>query len=162
MPLDMREANLPTTEMAIAEFERGRGLKLPEAYREFLLFTNGGVPSNPTFPIAGLANNPLGDVQVFFGLGSKWPGTDLAEIYDRYGPGIPRGVVPVADNGGGDYVCLDLRNNEEKVAFWDKGHFWSTAEWREDDLYPVAPSFAAFLEVLGKAERADSRRLGQS
>ena len=148
MFLKVIDGNPPTTAAAIEDFERERGLVLPSRYKEFLLASNGGVPETPAFPVAGIANYSVGVVQVFFGVGAQKPMPDLAEIYDFYAKGIPRGIVPIADNGGGDYACLDLRNSQERVAFWDKRHFWGTGEWRESDLYHVSNSFEEFLASL--------------
>lgn len=142
------ESNPPTTLAAIEAFENDRGIALPRLYKEFLLAANGGIPENPAFPVHGIADYSVGVMQVFFGVGARAPMPDLAETYDLYAGGIPREVVPIADNGGGDYVCLDLRNGRERVAFWDKRHFWGTGEWRESDLYHVADTFEEFLASL--------------
>lgn len=142
------DGNPPTTLHAIEKFERDRGLSLPSLYKNFLLVTNGGVPETPAFPIEGMALNPIGIIQVFLGIGVRWPTTELSYAYDLYAGGFPDGIVPIASNGTGDYVCLDLRNDRDRVAFWDKRHFWSTGEWREADLYHVANSFEEFLKSL--------------
>jgi SMI1/KNR4 family protein SUKH-1 len=144
----LRDSTSPTTPAAIQEFERQRRLVLPNLYKEFLLAANGGVPEEPAFPVQGIAAYSVGVIQVFFGMDARHPMPDLAEIYDFYATRIPRGLIPIADNGGGDYVCLDLRGGRERVAFWDKRHFWGTGEWREGDLYHVANSFEEFLASL--------------
>jgi hypothetical protein len=143
------EGNPPTSTAAIEAFERERGLALPALYKQFLLVTNGGRPTSPLFPIDGMALNPQGSIQFFLGVENrKWPVYDLAETHDWYAGGIPHGVVPIACTGMGDYICLDLRDGKERVAFWDHRHFWGTGEWRESDLYHVADSFAEFLASL--------------
>lgn len=142
------DGNPQTSISAIEEFERHRGLALPDLYKKFLLATNGGVPKHQSFPIKGMALNPTGSVQVFLGIGVRWPTTELAYAYDLYAGGFPQGIVPIAGDGSGNYVCLDLRDGTERVAFWDKRHFWGTGEWRESDLYHVANSFDEFLASL--------------
>lgn len=144
----MTESYLPTTVAAIAAFERDHDLVLPPLYREFLLATNGGPPEKTVFPVQGMPNNPDNIVQGFFGIGVPYHTNELAYPVDLYAGGIPHGVLPIAGNGGGDYLCLDLRAGTDRVAFWDKRHFWGTGEWRESDLYPVANSFAEFLAAL--------------
>lgn len=148
MSLKVTSANQPTTADAIGGFERSRGVSFPSAYKEFLLTSNGGVPEAALFPIEGMALNPNGVVQAFFGIDAEWPTSDLAKVHDLFANGIPAGIVPIAGNGMGDYVCLDLRNGRERIAFWDKRHFWSTGEWRETDLYHIANSFGEFLASL--------------
>ena len=146
---NVQSANPPASMAAIREFEHSRGLDLPSLYREFLLATTGGSPDTPLFPIEGMALNPHGLIQVFFGIGAGLPTSDLAKVYDMYVGGFPQGIVPIACTDGDDFICLDLRNGHERVAFWDKRHFWGTGEWRESDLYHVADSFADFLASLG-------------
>jgi hypothetical protein len=145
---EITDANPPTTLAAIEDFERSRGLALPSHYKHFLLAINGGVPKAPAFPIQGMPNRPFEMVQAFSGIGVREPTDELAYAYDLYVGGFPDGIVPIAGNGGGDYVCLDLRDGRERVAFWDKRHFWGTGEWRESDLYQVANSFEEFLASL--------------
>lgn len=151
MRVDMLKTNPPIDNVRIDNFERERSIKLPTSYRTFLLATNGGVPlKNLAYPIAGMNFNPFGGLQVFFGLNTAVDYNLLEGIYDRYVDGIQKGIVPIADNGFGDYICLDTRNKAGRVRFWDKRHFWSTGEWREHDLYHVADNFEAFLSVLRK------------
>ena len=148
MLVEMKIKNNPTTLAAVQKFERQRDLYLPDSFKAFLILTNGGVPVRPAFPINGWDNNPIGVVQAFAGIGVSEPTDELAYAYDLYRGGLPKGIVPFAGNGGGDYVCLDLRNGGEKVVFWDKRHFWGTGEWREIDLYHVADTFDEFLALL--------------
>src|SRR3989304_5340738 len=134
------EGNPPTSLAAIEDFERPRGLALPALYKQFLLATNGGRPRNSMFPIRGMALNPYGSIQTFAGIGVHEPTDELARSNDLYAGGIPHGIVLIAGNGGGDYICLDLRDGKDRVAFWNKRHFWGTGEWRGGELYNVPAS----------------------
>jgi SMI1 / KNR4 family (SUKH-1) len=129
-------------------FENTHKISLPEPYRKFLLKTNGGIPNTIFFPIFGYPRGKFGSVQVFFGLGGPSPFNELAVVLDIYAGGIPLGIVPIIDDGGGNYVCFDLRTSGEKLVYWDKSHFWGSGQWRESDLYPVADSFDEFLGFL--------------
>lgn len=134
---------------AIERFEARNALKLPISYRSFLLETNGGRPARPSFPIKGLAMNPTGGVNFFFGLEiTSYPVYDLQYSIDRFRGRIPKWLLPIGCNGGSDYICLDLRGGGDRVVFWDHAHFWSTGEWREADLYHIAGSFEEFLAGL--------------
>ena len=145
---EMTQNNPPTTAVAIEDFERDRGLVLPRRYKDFLLATNGGIPETPAFPVEGMASTQVWVIQAFFGIGVREPTNELAYGYDLYAGGIPQEIVPIAADGMGNYVCLDLRKGADRVTFWDKRHFWSTGEWRESDLYHVANSFEEFLKSL--------------
>ena len=144
----IKEPNPPTSQAIIEDFESTRELTLPSLYKTFLLASNGGRPSPLTFPIEGMALNPLGAVHFFFGIGARLSAYDLASVYDLYAAGLPKSIVPIACTDGDDFVCLDLRDGGERVAFWDRRHFWGTGEWREGDLYHVANSFEEFLASL--------------
>lgn len=139
----------PTTNSAIQAFERALGLALPTDYKAFLLATNGGVPQNARFPVRGRSHDPFDEVQSFLGIGVQVPTNELSYASDIYNGGIPSGIVPIANQAFGNYVCLDLRGGTARVTLWDHRHFWSTGEWREVDLYEVADSFEEFLMLLG-------------
>lgn len=59
--------------------------------------------------------------------------------------GLPAGVVPIADDGGGDLVCLDYRasSDEPSVVYW--AHEFGGIE----GLVPLADTFGEFLDLLG-------------
>ena len=144
----MTYLNPPTSSSAIGSFERDRGLSLPIAYKSFLLGTNGGVPIASLFSLQGRPQDPIDNVQEFLGIGVSIQTSELSYAYDLYIGGFPFGIVPIADQDNGNYICLDLRNGKNSVSFWDKRHFWSTGEWRESDLYHIANSFDEFLTLL--------------
>ena len=148
LQMDPEYRNPPTTETAIKDFAEVRKLSLPKSYIEFLLQFNGGRPTTPNFPVSGYPNAPTWDVRTLLGIGTTHETTELAYNFDLYEGGFPTGIIPIAIDDGINYVCLDLRNGADRVAFWDKRHFWGTGEWRESDLYHVADSFDAFLESL--------------
>jgi cell wall assembly regulator SMI1 len=144
----MRMTNPPTTRAAIEKFEADRGIALPSRYKEFLLATNGGTPELSAFPLQGHPRAQVWGAEVFCGIGVPEPTEELAYGYDLYAGGIPQGIVPIAEDGMANYVCLDLRKGTDRVAFWDHRHFWGTGEWRESDLYHVADSFEEFIASL--------------
>lgn len=146
--MKMAKPNPPTTEAAIARFERERGISLPASYRDFLLATNGGVPEDTAFPVDGMSNTTTWTLQTFCGIGVAEPTDELAYSNDLYAGGIPPGIVLIAIDDGASFVVLDLRKGTDRVAFWDKRHFWGTGEWRESDLYHVANSFEEFVSSL--------------
>lgn len=140
--------NPPTNLEAVQEFECKVGFPLPRLYKEFLLETNGGRPRESVFPIDGFAHNPFGSLHEFFGLGARPPLADLDEIFEWFKNGVPAGIIAIGRTDGADYLCLDLRDGQEQVRYWDHRHHWGTGEWRESDLYHVANSFEEFIASL--------------
>ena len=112
--------------------------------------TNGGRPQPAGFPIQGLADNPVGVVQAFFGLNAKIKAEDLRSIVEELQGLIPHGIVPIACTDGDDFVCMDLRDTPNVVVFWDRRSFWGANNWNENDLYPIARDFESFLETLSE------------
>ena len=85
----------PTTNLIIKSFEQRCSQRLPKTYRDFLLTSNGGRPTLPSFPISGMTLNPAGNIQFFFGLNfEKWPVYDLSKTFDLFQAGIPAGPRP--------------------------------------------------------------------
>ena len=147
----IKEKNPPTTVVAVAEFEHLSQLSLPRLYREFLRVANGGVPVSSKFPILGMPGNQNGSVHVFLGIGAPFASEDLVQTFRHLQGRIPEDVLPIACTAGDDLIFLDMRASREQVKFWDHRHFWSTGEWREQDLYHVADSFEEFLSLLRPA-----------
>ena len=145
----MRSINPPINPNEVAAFERHVGITFPASYKEFLLATNGGRPWKSDFPIK---DGSTSNIKVFLGIDVSTPTSELDYAYEQYGGALPRGVVPIASDDGGNYICLDLRSGHDKILFWEKSHFWSTGEWREKDLHDVAGSFVEFLDLLERYE----------
>ncbi|MGV2980301.1 SMI1/KNR4 family protein [Camelimonas sp. ID_303_24] len=140
----------------IGAYENACGAPLPRDYVEFLRAGQFAAPGARFFdtPDAGGGFDAL---QCFFGFGLPWPTCNLDYVRQLYAGGAPDGVIPIAGNGAGDYVCLDLRGGDTArqapVALWRLDHFWRTGEWRERDLICLADSFSGFVMGLRQAPR---------
>ena len=145
---NITESDAPVDRKTIEEFERRNKIRLPADYIEFLLAHNGGRPEPECFPILGLQFNPFGSIDSFYALNSAIRACDLQFVLSDIPDSVPVGIVPIASNGSGDHICLDLRRPGAPVVFFDYRPFWGNNEWREDLLYPVAPNFSALLNSL--------------
>jgi cell wall assembly regulator SMI1 len=135
----------------IKHFENELSLKLSPDYKQFVLEVNGGRPAEAVFPIRGLELNPVGSINVLFGLQNEEPSSDLFSANSWFHQGIPNGIIIIGRDSGVNYICIDQRSGKDKVVFWDHAHFWGTGEWRDGDLYVVADSFNGFLASLTAA-----------
>jgi hypothetical protein len=128
------------------------GLRLPDDYARFLLEYNGGCPAPNAFPIQGLAGNPFGAIQMFFGIDRKSVSSNIEWNYDLFvGDGI-RDLLPIACTGCGDCVCLTLSGEGAgSVVFWDAHTDAETP--RSARVFCIAPSFATFLDCLFEPPR---------
>jgi hypothetical protein len=129
-------------EEAIRNVEQRLGVTLPQDYREFLATGGGGAPNETDFII----NEPRGPFDASVGI-------FLSAADDRYGilttltlvePRRITGLVPIAEGGGGDLVCLDYRNGSVPVmAYWHHGRCGL-----DDEVVAFCDSFAEFLNLL--------------
>jgi hypothetical protein len=69
--LSFQHPHPPTSEEAIAAFEKELGFRLPEDYRQFLLkYNGGGRPTQPDFDYKLLNGKDMRSfVELFFGIG---------------------------------------------------------------------------------------------
>ena len=133
MNIEMILESPAVSEADIVRLERTLDVELPRSYRLLLVRTNGGRPKSPYFPISGLAGNPGGCLNFVFDVTSEFEVNRIEWQYAFHHNRIPSQVLLVASNPGSDFICLDLRNGQQRVGFWDYAHFWSTGEWRESD-----------------------------
>ena len=140
-------------ELAAAEERLAQmGLRIPPSYRAFLAERDWGRPVERDFTFRRGDDPDSGNlVEWFLGLAPvRPPGMNLLDVARALTvPGrMPAGVLPIAQAGGGDKVCLDGREGRDgPVLFWDREE---EPEEPEDpsNLYFVAPDLASFLDGL--------------
>ena len=76
------------------------------------------------------------------------PDGDLAGVAGRVGD-IPPGILPIAGDEFGNYVCLDARDGRDgPVLFWDHEEGFDDDEVDFSNLYEIAPDLQSFLDGL--------------
>ena len=120
----------------LAAFEQSLGTKLPEPYRVHLQAHNGGYVDGAR------------EIQELHHVHGIHDGPDWARFPDSqaiYGGLVPRHLLPVADDPGGNLICLVLHgSNRGAVCFWDH----ESAGDPDEGLTELAPDFDAFLRGL--------------
>jgi len=115
---------------------------LPPTYKNFLLATNGGIPTPDTVDIHGAPGSPT-DIQVFFGIGREVQSSDLIwniKLISNRFPGMR--LLPIACDSGGNVFCLDIfKEFSGGVVYFDLSA-------SNPSPYEVAPSFEVFLEKI--------------
>lgn len=133
---------------------------LPEQYRDFLLRHNGGTPDPALFECAGGGGS---SVRSFLGV-HEGPHSNFEVIFLALKvtrKALPDNVVAVAEDGGGNKVCLSLAGADVgSVYFWD--HERETKKPSYKNLHLIAPSFDEFLAALYPRPVKLFRRLGFS
>ena len=147
MQIEFKTSNPPINLTTLQEFQQSWNFNLPLCYKEFLLRQNGGRPVQNIFSIAGF-DDPLGVIQVFFGLNTPIKTSDLNwQLNNRITP-FPRGLLEIACTDGDDLICIDTKSSDTPVYFYDHRPSWGNGIWRNEDLYYVASSFQEFLSQL--------------
>lgn len=94
----------------INNFEKLLGVKLPEDYLEFLRFSNGGHPELDSFlPENADADNRWA-INRFYSLGAGYEPEDLKFVYDNWKSILGERCFPIAADGGGNQLYLDMAN----------------------------------------------------
>lgn len=134
----------------LAALERQLDLPLPADYAAFMLRHNGGSPEPDTVPVEDWPQGgPDADVRelYYFGPNPAEDTSDLRWSIECYAGRMPRGLLPIGGTSCGDQFCLWLTGKERgAVVLWDH-----EAEHRPPttaNLHRIAPTFAAFLELL--------------
>ncbi|HPS80001.1 MAG TPA: SMI1/KNR4 family protein [Thermoanaerobaculaceae bacterium] len=123
-----------------ATAERVFCVRLPDDYRECARLCHGGQPTENAFafddPEIGRMESCLGVLLSF----SQDDPENIFEAYESLRASLPGGAIPIADDGGGDFVCLDYgHGSPPSIGYWHHG---------ENSLVPLASSFSGFLSML--------------
>lgn len=119
----------PPNAQDVARLEGKLGGSLPDDYRYFLSKYGGGMLSSEdgTIKVAVAEPCPWGDLvrpELFYALlpGHRY---DLEVQLETYRGRIPDGVLPIADDPGGNQTCLDVAGAfPGSVWFWDHEQRW--------------------------------------
>ena len=137
----------PLPEDLIRGTELILGVRFPADYRECVRVNHGAYPSPNEFVVE------LDGREWRAGLGPLLTLDPRASngLFRMLGPlstehEMPHEIIPIAEDGGGDLVCLDYRedpsHSSPRIAYWH--HEVSGV----DGLTPLAVSFSALLAIL--------------
>ena len=134
----------------MATFERISHLQLPDAYKEMVRFRDGGTMDGYLFSYEYDGNIDATSPSLFLcwqreTLESEYIWDEIADPPEFF----PKGLIPFAVDGGGNYTCFDYRNcrQDPHIVFWHHGFE------EGKDVFYLADSFEEFingLKVRGK------------
>jgi hypothetical protein len=131
----------------LAAVEKQMEVEFPESYRQFLLAFNGGRPNPAYFTVVEDGEVVWMRIHFFFGVDDAEEGCDLLWHYRTLKGRLPRDVVSIASDEGGNLFCLDLRKRgHARVLFWD--HELERAGPRAALKIVIAESFEDWLAQL--------------
>lgn len=145
----IHESRAAVTEADVLQLEQQLKATLPSDYRTFLLKHNGGYPDPNFFPITSFPLDDHGILEWLLCLEEGYV-LDIRRHLSLYQNRIPRNLLPVARDPGGNMLCVAISGNDYgKVFYWDhEGEADEGAEPDYENVYFVAHSFDALISQL--------------
>jgi cell wall assembly regulator SMI1 len=146
----------PVDDQVIDNLEHTLGIKFPPDFRQVIHRCHGGVPVERSAfdyedPSIGKTGSGIGALMTLYpdDTGSILTTLRLLAIDEQ----LPDKVIPFADDGGGDMMCLDYREDPDHP----KVVYWSHEEEKDKSIIPLADSFTEFLAMLEPPEPLPDR-----
>ena len=165
----------PISDLRIQEVERLFGVSFPRSFLDIVRECDGGDPGDVCFKL----KHPGGDLEWTYSFGkllsfrepmprevrrrvlaepdawqdvTGYPWLSIEAFLNDLPPGMDAGLVPFSENGGGDFLCFDYRQNrgdhDPPVVIW-------LHEFLDDGpVVRLADTFESFLTKLGPCEPA--------
>jgi hypothetical protein len=145
------------TDSQLNDLEKHFGVKFPQAYRDFMLTTNGGIPLHMCF---NFKDGTEGSTVAFY---TVLPDDrfDIIERNEARAGRLPRGFVSIGDDDNGNEICIDCNEGQGygKIHFWDHENEADAAQGETPETVGntilVDNSFTEFLEGLHDVELLD-------
>jgi hypothetical protein len=134
----------PLPERVLRGAELLFGFNFPADYRECVRVNHGAHPEPGGFTVPG--PRPWGSVLGVL-LTLDWRRREnvwalLASL--AVDAQLPDGLFPIAEDGGGDFLCLDFRADPDHPAV----AYWSHEVGGDEGVVPIAGSFTGLLALL--------------
>lgn len=145
----------PMTEAEVREIENRIGATLPEGYRRFLTTYGSSLFGQDVYYRDQKYSDPV-LFGWFFGANS------LHGAIEPYSEALPKGIIPIGDDGGGNLYALGVTGGDKnKVFFHDHTIGWNAdarkfiergedvpAALRYQTVYQIADSFETFIDGM--------------
>ena len=151
--MEIFDGKKPPTREQIEQLEIRYKGKLSREYLDFLLAHNGGwpVPDGFNYIDNKTGSEKHGMVDCFLGIHNEYD-NNFYKYLETYKERMPIDLIPIANDPGGNLICLSLESGE--IYFWD--HDCEVEEGEVPDyqnLHFIADSFGVFLNNLTEFSR---------
>lgn len=148
MSIDMRRPGPATNEDMLAAIESRLAAKLPPAYRKFLLQNNGGYSHVYSVPYIDqyLKSEQIADIFHWMSAGTtkhRDGSLGIEEGLKNMSDLLPKGVVPIAAEDGGDPIVMSLRRED-----YGSIYYFSGESPLDKAMNKLASSFEEFIGKL--------------
>ena len=152
MSLNIDRSGPPLDESKIAQAEKRWGVKIPPAYRKFLMSHNGGRPDPSDFRITTPRGSELVSIRTFLGIDMPEETFGLDYVMETFADRLPSDLFPIARDPGGNIIAVATQGADAgKVYFWDHEREADDGEPPSKmNLHLISESFDSFLKNLGK------------
>lgn len=152
--IEILKSGKPLSENEIVHLEKKLGYALPEKYRDFLRFHNGGRPYPERFNFRRDLNGNFIEnaIHFFYGLGSTAAHAELVTVSECFKGRIPSELLAIGDDHFGNQICLSIRGDQIGAIFlWD--HELEHIPPTYKNVYFLSNSFSEFINNLHEATR---------
>jgi hypothetical protein len=143
--LGWRIANKQVSESKIRSTEQELGITFPTEFVTCATMYHGSAPRCCSFsfpePKWNRSKSGLGRLLSF----RESDMENITRTFRRLSSRLPKGLIPFAATGGGDYICFDCSN---KQATEPAVVYWVFDRQLVDCILPVADSFSEFMMML--------------
>lgn len=131
----------------ISILEMNTGVKFPQDYLELMLQHNGGNVINSNFIYLDKYRKDIeiGSIGSMLHLTWKeYPYDSILGLHSSPPEFFPNGLVPFADDGGGNLTCFDYRKTKKDPPIV----FWVHDDPEGEDVHFIANNFEEFINIL--------------
>ncbi|MGC5326444.1 SMI1/KNR4 family protein [Brevibacillus sp. SYSU BS000544] len=149
----------PPTITDIRNVEEFFDVKFPQDYILCVLENHGGKPYPNRLDIGSNDATSFGELLTFDPTSKIY----IPEKYNRISEELPDGIIPFANDPGGNYICFDYKNGKQDepiIVFWDHELSVSEDDLSEEELEEksleeyqreaIVPICSTFTELLSK------------
>lgn len=135
----------PVAESRFRQVEEALGVRFPGDYAECVRQCHGGTPSRRNSHVPA-ASTPFGSCLAALLSFAEDNPENILRICKWVADQLPPGLVPFAEDGGGDYVCFDYGGvgpgGAPGVVYWHRTGL------PENEVTPLASDFSSFVQML--------------
>lgn len=132
----------------IEQTEKELGIVFPDSFKQIVRKYDGGKPNKPDFFCDYNGKSLIGSCVQFLCVRQGYPRNSIVGARKALGDIIPAGVFPFAEDGGGNCVCFDYRNNpiDPEIVYYY--YYFYYDDPNSTNVFFVAKNFDEFLEKL--------------
>jgi cell wall assembly regulator SMI1 len=135
----------PIDDARVDEVESVLGVRFPADFRECAKHCHGGAPTRRTFKFQD-ANGEMGSCLAVLLSFTPDKAENILDTHEMLADQLPAGLIPFAEDGGGDYMCFDYNgaagSHSPGVVYWHR------AGLPGNEVSTLSASFSNFLDML--------------